>query len=196
MKLGDDFDLKSGLDKLFPNLSLRGEILHQGPFGVKFDIGLTHIDRAVTIFNAVFQQAEEIVLLGEDSSWQADTKRRYEVFALPGLLHSSETPRVRSYNVHLPEEEDYAVQWAVIRPSALSTERLFQAIANQDHGLTPSVRGRVHIVDPAAEVLLHMYDDRGMDVIATRVAPLRALKSSFSSWIIREKFDGLNRRDW
>jgi hypothetical protein len=195
MRLAEGFDLRSGLGKLFPNLSLGGEILHQGPFGMKFDIGPAHIDRAVAIFNAVFQRAEEIVLLSEDSSWQADTTRWYELFALPDLLHSSETPRVRSYKVHRPEEEDYVVLWAVIRPSTLSAERLFQAIANQDHGLTPSVRGRVHIVDPAAEVLLHMYDDRGMDVIATSVTPLRALKSSFPSWVNQEKFDGLHMPD-
>jgi hypothetical protein len=94
MKLGDDFDLRSGLEKLIPNLSLRGDILHQGPFGVKFDIGLTHIDRATAIFNANFRQAGEVVLLSEDSSWEDDIPRWYELFALPGLLHSSETPRV------------------------------------------------------------------------------------------------------
>ena len=92
MKLGDDFDLRSGLEKLFPNLSLRGDILHQGPFGVKFDIGITHIDRATAIFYASFRQAGEVVLLSEDASWEDDIPRWYELFALPGLLHSSETP--------------------------------------------------------------------------------------------------------
>jgi Domain of unknown function (DUF3885) len=135
------------------------------------------------------------VLFSEDSSWEADPKRWYELFALPGLLRSPEVPRVRSYNVLLSKEEDYVVRWAVIRPSALSAERLFEAIANQDHGLTPSVRGRVHILDPAAGVLLHMYDDRGMDIIATSVPPLQALKNSFASWLIREKLDGQNGRD-
>jgi hypothetical protein len=93
-----------------------------------------------------------------------------------------------------PNEEKATAQMGIIsshivptcppRPTTLSTERLFQEIANQDHGLTPSVRGRVHIVDPAAEVLLHMYDDRGMDAIATSVAPLGALKSSCESVIL------------
>jgi hypothetical protein len=195
MNLTDEFDLKSSLDRSFPNLSLGGDLFFQGPFGVKVDIGLTHIDRATTIFHAVFQQAKEVVLFSEDSSWEADPKRWYELFALPGLLRSPEVPRVRSYNVLLSKEEDYVVRWAVIRHSALSAERLFEAIANQDHGLTPSVRGRVHILDPAAGVLLHMYDDRGMDIIATSVPPLQALKNSFAPWLIREKLDGQNRRD-
>ena len=57
MNPADEFDLKSNLDRLFPNLSLGGELLFQGPFGVRFDIGLMHIDRAATIFHAVFQQS-------------------------------------------------------------------------------------------------------------------------------------------
>jgi hypothetical protein len=189
MNLASEFDLKSSLDRLFPNLSLGGELLSQGPFGVGFDIGLMHIDRAATIFHAVFQQSKELVLLSEDSSWEADPGRWCKVFALPGLLRSSDQLRVRSYNVPVSKEEEYVVQWAVIRPSALSAERLFEAIANQDHGLTPSVKGRVHMLDASSGVLLHMYDDRGMDIIATTSPPLQALRDSFASWIIREKLD-------
>jgi Domain of unknown function (DUF3885) len=190
MEFGDEFDLKSCLDRLFPGLSLGGDLFHQSPIGVRFNIGLAEIDRAVLIFNAIFRDAEAVVLLDEDSSWEADPTRWYELFSLPGLLRSSEKLTVRSYEIKLSEDEVYTVRWAIIRSSVLSTGRLFDAIASQDHGRTPSVRGRVHILDPRAEVLLHMYDDRGMDVIATSDAPLLTLKSSFSSWINREKLDG------
>jgi Domain of unknown function (DUF3885) len=103
---------------------------------------------------------------------------------------------VRSYEIELAEDEIHTVRWAIIRPSVLLSERLFDAIANQDHGRTPSVRGRVHILDTGAEILLHMYDDRGMDVIASSTAPLIALKNSFGPWISGEKLDGtkLTRR--
>ncbi len=190
MEFDDEFDLKSCLDGLFPGLSLGGDLFHQSPIGVGFNIGLAEIDRAVLIFNAIFRNAEAVVLLDEDSSWEADPTRWYELFSLPGLLPSSVKPSIRSHETKFSEDEIYRVQWAIIRPSDLSTGRLFDAIANQDHGRTPSVRGRVHILDPRTEVLLHMYDDRGMDVIATSVAPLLTLKSSFSSWINREKLDG------
>jgi len=155
MKFGDEFDLKSSLDRLFPGLSLGGDLFHQSPIGVRFNIGLAEIDRAVLIFNAIFGGSEAIVLLDEDSSWEADPTRWYELFSLPGLIRSSEKPTVRSYESKLSEDEIYTVRWAIIRSSVLSTERLFEAIANQDHGRTPSVRGRVHILDPGAEVLLH-----------------------------------------
>jgi hypothetical protein len=193
MKFGDEFDLKRSLDQLFPGLSLGGDLLHQWSIGIRFNIGLSEIDRAVSIFNAIFQDAEAIVLLSEDSSWEADPNRWYELFSLPGLLRSSEIPTLRSYEIKLSEDEIYTVRWAIIRSSDLSTWRLSEAIANQDFGRTPLVRGRVHILDPGAKVLLHMYDDRGMDVIATSLAPLLTLKNSFASWINREKLDGNDR---
>jgi hypothetical protein len=171
-------------------LSLGGDLFHQSPIGVRLNIELAEVDRAVLIFNAIFRNAEAVVLLDEDSSWEADPTRWYELFSLPGLLPSSVKPSIRSYETRFSEDDIYRVQWAIIRPSDLSTGRLFDAIANQDHGRAPSVRGRVHILDPRTEVLLHMYDDRGMDAIATSVAPLLTLKSSFGSWINREKLDG------
>jgi len=90
MKSEDEFDLKSSLERLFPGLSLGGNLFDQWPIGLRFNIGLSEIDRAVLIFNAVFRDAEAIVLLNEDSSWEADPTRWYELFSLPGL-----TPLVR-----------------------------------------------------------------------------------------------------
>lgn len=148
MKFADKFDLKSCLDRLFPGLSLGGDLFHQSRIGVRFNIGLAESDRAVSIFNTAFRDAEVVVLLDEDSSWEADPTRWYELFSLPGLLRSSEKPTVRSYEIKLSEDDVYIVRWAIIRPSLLSTGRLFEAIANQDHGTTPSIRGRVHLLIP------------------------------------------------
>ena len=83
MNFGDEFDLKSSLDRLFPGLSLGGDLFHQSPIGVRFNIGVAEIDRAVLIFNAIFRDAEAIVLLDEDSSCEADPTRWYELFSLP-----------------------------------------------------------------------------------------------------------------
>ena len=79
--------------------------------------------------------------------------------------------------------------WRVtaLSPSDLAAERLIYAIANQDHGRTPSVRGRVYILDPNARLLLHVYDDRGLDVIATNAAVLLPLQERFRDWVLKAK---------
>jgi len=183
-----DFDLKPSLDRVFPALSLGGDLIDQWTPGIRFNIGLSEIGRAVSIYDATFRAAESVVLVSEDSSWDADPTRWYGLFSLPRLLPSSQEPKVRSYEIESSDNEIYTIRWAIIRPSTISPERLFQAIANQDHGVAPSVRGRIHVFDPRTEVLLHMYDDRGMDVIASTAAPLLELKSRFGTWINRDKF--------
>jgi hypothetical protein len=171
MNFEHEFDLKVSLGRLFPGLSLGGDLIDQWSTGIRFNIGLSEIGRAVSIYDATFRGAELVVLFNEDSSWDADPTRWYGLFSLPGLLPSSQKPKVCSYQIEPSEDEVYTVSWAIIRPSSISRERLFQAIANQDHGGAPSVRGRIHVLDPRTEVLLHMYDDRGMDVIASTAAP-------------------------
>lgn len=47
------------------------------------------------------------------------------------------------------------------------------------------MRGRAYILDPVAELLLHMYDDRGLDIIATSRVPLLPLYRRFGNWINR-----------
>ena len=149
----------------------------------------------MSIYDATFRAAKSVVLLSEDSSWDADPTRWYGLFSLPSLLPSSQKPKVHSYEIESSENEIYTISWAIIRPSIISRERLFRAIANQDQGGTPSVRGRIHVLDPHAGVLLHMYDDRGMDVIASNTASLLELKGRFGTWINRDKLgEALNGR--
>jgi hypothetical protein len=182
-----EFDLKVKLERSFPGLSLGGNLIDQWAIGVRFNIGLSEVSRAVSIYDALFRDADSVVLINEDSSWEADPARWHKLFSLPGLFSSSDKPTVRSYEMEASENEIYTIDWAIIRPSALSSERLFEAVANQDHGRAPSVRGRVHVFDPEAKILLHMYDDRGMDILATNAAQLSSVKSQFGSWINREK---------
>jgi hypothetical protein len=83
----------------------------------------------------------------------------------------------------LHEDDLYTVTWGILSPSDLTIERLFRAIANQDHGRTPSVKGRVYMLVPAAGLLMHMYDDRGMGIIPTSSAALGQLHQRFKPWI-------------
>ncbi len=187
MGFEQEFDLKASLGKIFTGLSLGGDLIDQWATGLRFDIGLSEIGRAVSIYDVTFRSAEWVVLFNEDSSWDADPTRWYGLFSLPGLLPYPQKPAVRAYQIEYSEGETYTISWAIISPSSISRECLFKAIANQDHGAAPSVRGRIYVLDPLTEILLHMYDDRGMDVIASTAAPLLELKSQFGTWVNRDK---------
>jgi hypothetical protein len=59
MKPDDEVDLRSSLEISFPGLSLAGNLFHQWPVGLRFNIGLSEIDRAVLIFNAILRHARD-----------------------------------------------------------------------------------------------------------------------------------------
>jgi hypothetical protein len=184
------FDLIGYLDRDFSGFGFGGDVLGQWTLGLRFNIGLEHVDRAVEIYKRAFGSNDSLVLISEDWPWDSDSSRWYSLFSLPRLIQSSSPPRLTSWQPDKPiDDELYTVTWAVLPRSELVIERLFQAIANQDHGRTPSVRGRVYILDPSAGLLLHMYDDRGLDVIATSTLPLLPLHERFSQWINEARLD-------
>ncbi len=49
--------------------------------------------------------------------------------------------------------------------------------------------GQVYLLNPSAGLLLHMYDDRGLDVIATSTVPLLPLQKQFCEWINDARMD-------
>jgi len=68
MHCEDEFDLQESLESLFPGLSLGGGLLDQWTTGLRFNIGLSEVDRAVSIFDTIFRDVEALILLREDSS--------------------------------------------------------------------------------------------------------------------------------
>lgn len=182
------FELMGYVAARLPGFDFGGEVLFQGAFGLRFDIGLERLDRASAIYDQAFKASDAVVLIGEDGDWESDPKCWYPLFSLPGLIRSVPVPPIASCRVHKPSEEGIrTLTWARLPPGALAARELFEAIANQDHGRSPSVRGRIHVLDPLADVLLHMYDDRGLDIIANTPPPLLLLRKRFPEWVIRDK---------
>ena len=185
------FDLMGYIAAHLSGFGFGEDVLGQWTLGLRFNIGLEYVDRAVAIYEQAFGSADRITLISEDWPWDSDPKRWYPLFALPGLIRSPSAPPLTSCQPHQPIEDDdvCTLTWADLSPSELDGERLFQAIANQDHGRTPSVRGRIYILDPLAELLFHMYDDRGLDIVATSTVPTSAYER-FGSWINRANLGG------
>ncbi len=67
-----------------------------------------------------------------------------------------------------------------------------QAVANREGGGIPAIGSGVYAIDDRANVIVHMYDDRGLDVIAANAHSLRPLYERFGNWILdnqRRKID-------
>ena len=83
------------------------------------------------------------------------------------------------------EKEIHSLQWAEMTPLSIDCGRLFEAVANQDFwSREPRISDDLYFIDPEKHVILHMYDDRGMDVIAADLAALRRIYSTLNGWIL------------
>jgi hypothetical protein len=71
-----------------------------------------------------------------------------------------------------------------LSPLAFNVAQMFQAIANREQDGVPKVSSGVFVIDPRSKVIMHMYDDRGLDLIATKLNTLRPLFESFTEWIL------------
>lgn len=64
---------------------------------------------------------------------------------------------------------------------------MFQAIANRERGGVPAIGSGVFVIEPRVEIIMHMYDDRGLDVIATNIDTLRPLYKKFKEWVLEDQ---------
>jgi hypothetical protein len=92
------------------------------------------------------------------------------------------------------EDQNFSLQWGQLPAHGFRYSAIMEGIANSDHARTPSVSSRVYFLNPATDVIMHMYDDRGLDIIAARRETLVPLYRSFNEWVLeynREKISKL-----
>lgn len=74
--------------------------------------------------------------------------------------------------------------WDLPRSSPDIEILIWNSVA-QDFGCLPRVRDFLsHFVDFEKGLVMHVYDDRGMDVIATTPDPLVELYTKFNGWLL------------
>ena len=62
---------------------------------------------------------------------------------------------------------------------------VLRAIMNMDFpSRTPRIQDRVYFVNRSRNIILHMYDDRGMDLIAPSVEGLKAIYQQHKDWVL------------
>jgi hypothetical protein len=82
------------------------------------------------------------------------------------------------------DETPYRLTSARFSPSAINEVQLFQAIANREQTGHPKISSGVYVIDPDAKIVMNMYDDRGLDIIAAELETLRPLFEQFNGWLL------------
>jgi hypothetical protein len=61
---------------------------------------------------------------------------------------------------------------------------MFQGIAHRERPGIPKVASAVYVLDENSKLIMHMYDDRGLDVIAHAPSTLLPIYDRFGDWIL------------
>jgi len=178
------FNLPEFMFSHFNRVDFGGDLFGQWPVGIRFEIGIDQVSRAAKLFDFAFAKAEGCILVSQD--WMEGieiVRRSTPLFETPGIFHS-EPSQFESVEVSPFDEGQYRLTWTRLSPIAFDAAQMFQAIANREQEGYPKVASGVYVIDPRSKIIMHMYDDRGLDVIATQLNTLRPLFESFGEWIL------------
>lgn len=79
-----------------------------------------------------------------------------------------------------------------VKSQDLKIDSLIEAIANRTLGLEPSVDGDIYLINDTNKTIFHLYDDRGLDIVAENKETLRIVYEQYNHWILdydRNKID-------
>lgn len=194
------FDLPAYLQAHFPPLSwpriAMNAVFYNWPIGLRFDLFGRQDDvstvcaRAAALYEATFAPMEMCIVAGgrfiprTGASLPSRDLFSFGADHGLGLGDAPERIEVATENVDPDDAGTWVLQW-VCRPARrFGYRRIFEGIANCDHGLEPWLSDKVYFLAPRKGVLFFMYDDRGLDIVAEERAPLLPLYWRFRDWLL------------
>lgn len=158
---------------------------------------LRALDRARALFEATFLDSSKVIAvvgawprpgahsLGHDR----DGKRHKDGFetlqgmGLPRLQLEAEW-RGKPFCNAVRNRQVWSHRAFEVTGDTLSRDIMLWSNLAQELGIRPKAPVNVTFVDPSRKILLHAYDDRGMDVIAADKATLQPLRREYDHWIL------------
>lgn len=202
-------------------LKLEKPLFYNCNIGIRFEIGPESISlwkdsdhkyinskyfeealtRALSIFHTVFDKGDSISITYQIYS---DGRRKIR----KGNYLFKQIDNLKSKKIEFSDHRDIYVDtigfkrecWRRVTISNLTASdvkvgNILDAMINTDFGIRqPSLPGECFFINHDKGIVLNLYDDRGMDVIAGNKKALNALYKKHNSWILdydREKIDAV-----
>ena len=197
----------------FKRLRLRKPLFYSWDFGLRFDlqVGDTNIDeyfkevtkRATTIFETAFVKSDNVFLIFMDYKYRR-RKIRFSNFLFQQIDRLTKTAVSYSKEKRLYEPYDKLDirNIAIIKTTAqeINCANILTAISHTDFGARQPrldqnsffTAKEVYFVNIDKKLIFHMYDDRGLDIIAADKETIRPIYTKYTDWILdydREQID-------
>ena len=194
-------DPKKEIETVFGCTELPHGLFYEFEAALRFELGGEDVStkRPIKRFIQAFERADAVAaeLFARSSVWLLSStfgdasppKKHLKPFKTIGLSRSvfADFGAVAQNDADHIEEfgEDRYRHWAgtLLGDPDLIKEALWLALGSE-LGIRPAANASLYFVDFENQIVLHPYDDRGMDVIATRREPLSDLYRSRHSWLL------------
>ncbi|ABC28185.1 conserved hypothetical protein [Hahella chejuensis KCTC 2396] len=194
------------LKNAFRGLELSPPLFYKWPTGIRFEIGSPEmgawinrekrvlnnhyfekaLHRALSICNAAFSATDEV-----DVVYETLRHRRHKIKIKSHIIRQVSSSGHR--NVIFESRKAGSLKglhWKTAyvtgaTSSEINYAAIFLSIVNADFSRRkPSLRGRCYLVNRTRGMVLHLYDDRGLDLIATEKSALREIYTRYNAWIL------------
>jgi len=190
----------------FPELHLSLDLFHRWTVGIRFELNANHwpnvewdsvLERASCLYEAVFRSGDVgFIVSGHDFEFELKGLRagklpkfRNSVFSLSrkqslGLHGVAGRQRITTYQDRYTRIIS-TYRWTEIEPRKIGYLQVLRAVMHRDFPpKRPRIDDYVYFVNRTRNIILHMYDDRGLDVIAPQVSDLRPVYDAHKAWIL------------
>lgn len=189
----------------FAGIELKSPLFYNAPVGIRFEAGgdinvpekrvQQIIHRAVTLFNAVNQDNDEIYFVLFMDSWDEHPVATFEnevskVFAtfINGVDVKQVCKKELEYRYKDTDEDDDTVTIrysAKLKVKDLNIDNLISAVASRTIGNEVSnIVGDIFLVNATTNVIFYLYDDRGLDIVAKNKELLKSIYEQYNDWIL------------
>ena len=209
--------LQSFMDQYFNGIELVPALFYAWEPGIRFEIAdpkrsyeepnflAQAFERSKALFDAAFNEEDEILLVTDLITWRNNSfirKKPLNVYQKyikqPQALY-----KLQLEDIQLSEFDDNITTRRfsyACRKKDIRYPQLLQAICYQDfdHPSTiTSYQGssaQIYLINITQQLIYHLYDDRGCDIIAADKENIRFLYEQYNDWILdydRDKIDAV-----
>ncbi|WP_204825131.1 DUF3885 domain-containing protein [Paenibacillus nicotianae] len=209
-------DFNQWLEQTFPQMKLEVPLFYNFPLGLRFELGVPYrgIDdptyfeqleqRAISLFEAVFAESEQVcVMTFTYQTALSDIKHIYrnEVQVLENYLQLECLPQVILHSERPDYDEDTAELMGYIQSryvwctlGDLDYGGILKAIGYTDFPeREASLVERVFFIEPKQQIIFHMYDDRGLDIVGMQQESLQRLYHQYYDWLLPYDMEKMNQ---
>lgn len=182
---------------------LRKPVFYSWPIGIRFDLQSEYhtsdeayfrevTRRADTLFQATFQPDDDVLIVYEQPRHKRQRIRSSDYLLRQLNITKTDAVFQKIANPYSYGSSKWVRMCLLAKASQIPYHNILAAIGNQDFLRKPVLDGEVYFLNENKGIIFHMYDDRGLDIVASTVETIRPIYIAHNALILdydRKKID-------